>query len=229
MPQATSISKPRFHGKLSRTMLSLIIPIVLIPTLIVGSIAYFGVRDLLKSQSFAQLSTIERNLENQINSWLGEKHVLLHNVARDSEFSSSIEKFLTLEKEDPEFSSTGEAILAELNQANEQRLTPVFDFFVIIDPYGEILAAPISNWVGEVINDEQFFASLSEGTAQSKITFRLHPFQASDTIIITALPILDENASLSGAIVAITRDEDLREFLQTSKIYPGFTSAPIFY
>ncbi len=221
MPQATPTSKPRFRGKLSRTMLLLIIPITLVPILIVGSIAYFGARDLLKERSFAQLSTIEKSIESQINSWIGEKHVFLYNTAKESEFSDAIDEFLSLEKEDPGFSTTGETILSELDQANAQRLQPVFDYFVVVDQEGEILAAPLADWIGDTVNDEDFFTSLSKGSAQSKITFRLHPFQASDTIILTAVPILDENASLAGAILAITRDDDLREFLRLAQIFPA--------
>ena len=77
MSLATPTSKPKFSGKLSRTMLLLIIPIALMPVLIVGSIAYAGAKDLLKNQSYTQLATIERNTEAQINSWIAEKHILL--------------------------------------------------------------------------------------------------------------------------------------------------------
>ena len=220
MPQVAPISKPEFRGKLSRTMLLFIIPIILLPILVVGGIAYFGARDLLQERNFAQLSTIESAIEKQITSWIEGKHVFLYNITKENEFSDSILKFLSMEKNDSEFISTGEAILSELNKANAQGFEPVFDYFVIVDQQGEILAAPLANWIGETVDAKEFFNNLTN-SVQSQIIFRLHPFQASDTVVLTAAPILSENASTQGFVVAITRDDDLREFLRLAQIYPS--------
>ncbi|MEA3349116.1 MAG: GAF domain-containing protein, partial [Chloroflexota bacterium] len=220
MSQAIPASTRQFRGKLARTTLPTLF-LTLVSIVIVGSVAYFGAKDLLKKQSFAQLVTIEKNLESQIDTWIGERHILLYHTVNESQLSSTIEHFISLDEQDPTFDSVGEEILTGLDLANSQRPQPPFNYFAIVDKDGEILTASFSDWVGETIEAEPFFTSLSTKTVQSEIAYRLHPFEASDIIIITAVPIFAENTSYSGAVVAITRENDLRTFLQTAQIYPA--------
>ncbi|MEA2007855.1 MAG: cache domain-containing protein [Chloroflexota bacterium] len=221
MSLATPTSKPKFNGKLSHAMLLLIIPIALVPIIIVGSIAYFGAKDLLQKQSYAQLATIERNAESQIDSWIAEKHIFLHNTVRTNQLSSYIQELFTLEAQGAEYTTTGEKILTELNQANNQSSQSNFNHFVVVNQTGEILTSSIADWVGETIEDKQFFTSLNTEAIRSKIVYRLDPFAASEVVILTAAPIFAEDTSYLGAVIAVTRGDELRLFLQTAQIYPS--------
>ncbi|OQY36315.1 MAG: hypothetical protein B6243_03495 [Anaerolineaceae bacterium 4572_5.2] len=214
MSLAAPTPSPKFNGKLSRTMLFLIIPIVLVPIIIVGSIAYIEAKDLLEKQNYAQLSTIEQNAKSQINSWIAEKHIILYKVVRTEQFSSSIQKLFSLDTQSAEYNAAEEKITTELVETG-------LSHFVIVNQTGEILTASTSNWVGETINDEQFFSSLDTEAIRSKIVYRLDPFAASDVVILTAAPIFSEDASYLGAVIAITHGDELRPFLQTAQIYPS--------
>lgn len=219
MSQATPDSTPQFKGKLSRTMLLLIIPIALLPIIIIGSIAYIGAQDLLESQSYDQLSTIEKNAENQINSWISEKHIFLHNLVRNDQFSSSIKNLFSLHSQNAEYDSVGEEIVTKLTEENDQNSQVNFNYFVVVDQTGEIIASSIADWVGETIEDEQFFSSLTTKATRSKIVYRLNPF-SDNVIVLSAEAIRDEDNTYLGSVIGVTRGDSLRVFLQTAEIYP---------
>jgi GAF domain-containing protein/HAMP domain-containing protein len=219
MAQASSSSEPKFRRKLSRTFVLTIIPLALLPILIVGSIAYFGARNIIRDQSYAQLSAIETNLENQINSWISEKHIFLYNTTQESALASSINRFFTLDPGDPNFEETGNTLISNLTQANSQRREALFNYFLLVNPNGTILASSIDEWEGEQVQHAGLFESLTGTSVQSLVAYRLAPVQASDIIILTAVPVRSEDNTLLGAVLAVSREDELRPFLQTAEIY----------
>jgi len=185
MSQAIPAATPKFRGKLARTMLTVLIPISLLPLLLMGGMAYARSRQILISQIGSTLVSIEKQQQTKIALWIEARKERINEFYLDP---TIIEAFQTVNrlnnKEDPRFLEARELILINLEEINATE--DLIHQFFVLSADGEILVASNRRFEGASLGDTAYFEQLSTEHAFLAV-YKPEPIYNS-LAIITARP-----------------------------------------
>ncbi len=160
MSQAIPASTPEFRGKLARTMLSVLIPIALVPLLIMGGIVYARSRQILTNQIESTLISIEEQQQAKIDLWVEAREERINEFYIDPLTVDAFEVVSQQRnREDLDYLVARELILLNLERINSN--TELIHQFFILSPDGEILVASNRQFEGTSLADTSYFKNLS--------------------------------------------------------------------
>jgi len=182
MTEAIPASTPKFRGKLARTMLTVLIPIAIVPLLLMGGLAYVRSRQILISQIESTLIAIEQQQQSSLDLWI---------QARDEKISGYyfypdvVEAFQTVDQlrnvESPQFGDARDLILTTLERINDPE--DLIHQFFVVSPDGEILVSSNQRHEGTNIIDTPYFEQLSTDHERLAI-FNPEPIYNSLAVIL---------------------------------------------
>jgi len=185
MSQAIPASTPKFRGKLARTMLTVLIPIALVPLLLMGGMAYARSRQILIDQIESTLVSIEEQQQSKIDVWIEARKERINEFYFDP---TVVEAFQTVnqlsDSENPRFVEARELILTNLEEINATE--DLIHQFFILSSDGEILVASNRRYEGTSLAEVSYFEQLSTEHAFLAV-YKPDPIYNS-LAIITARP-----------------------------------------
>ena len=185
MSQAIPAATQKFRGKLARTMLTVLIPIALVPLLLMGGIAYARSRQILVNQIESTLVSIEVQQQSKIDAWIEARKERINEFYFDP---TVVEAFQTVNQlsnsENPRYVEARELILANLEEINAT--DDLIHQFFVLSSDGEILVASNRRYEGTSLADAAYFEQLSTEHAFLAV-YKPEPIYNS-LAIITARP-----------------------------------------
>jgi len=160
MSQAIPASTPKFRGKLARTMLTILIPISLVPLLVMGGLAYARSRQILINQIESTLVSIEAQQQLKIDSWIEARKERINEYYFDP---TIVEAFQTVKRisnnENPRFIEARDIILTNLEEINATE--DLIHQFFVLSPEGEILVFTNQRHQGTPLGESNYFEKIS--------------------------------------------------------------------
>ena len=157
IPSEVVTAKPRFRGSLVWTFLVFLIPLILIPTITMGSILYSRSRALLLDQINSQLTNLADQEVTAFHDWIGTKEIWLSDIVLEPAFVIDAADLVEQTTRAGHNSRIGDQVLAQLGEVETSIGIPIFDQFLIIDINGNVLASTAEGWVGMNISDQDYF------------------------------------------------------------------------
>ncbi len=133
----------RFRGRLGRRMLVLLLPLIIVPVLLMGYVAYQRAQTLLLKQAEEQIDTLEDSLRSTFETWLLVKSVRLDRALRRVEARQALGYLLTHPRFSPAFADSRRRLLDALATINATETSPVFNaYYLIIDDQVVVASRP---------------------------------------------------------------------------------------
>jgi len=185
MSQAIPAATPKFRGKLARTMLTILIPLTLVPLLVMGGLAYARSRQILVNQIESTLLSIKAQQQQKINTWIEARRERINEYYVDP---TMVEAFQTVSlisnNQNARFKEAREIILNNLEQINATE--DLIHQFFVLSPEGEILVSTNQRYQGTSVGESNYFEPISNEHAFLAV-YRPEPIYNS-LAIITARP-----------------------------------------
>jgi GAF domain-containing protein/HAMP domain-containing protein len=207
-------------------MISLLLPITIIPTLLMGITVYFRARNLMLQQVSTQMDTFLSEATNQLDSWMLDKTLALDSLTRNSDFIESLENYTSLDQNSPSRQDSRNETIAIIRQSNTPGEVVLFNHFMLIAPSGEIIISTNRSWEGEFISDQAYFHSqINTNTKASflevKPSLIFHPETSPEYEIthIMSEPVLGEKGNLLGYIAGISDGRAVQGILEANSSF----------
>ncbi|MBC8503393.1 MAG: GAF domain-containing protein [Anaerolineales bacterium] len=185
MSQAIPAAIPKFRGKLARTMLTILIPIALVPLMTMGGLAYARSRQILINQIESTLISIESQQQQKIETWIETRQERINYYYVDP---TMVDAFQTVSiisnNQNSRFIEARDVILTNLEEINANE--DIIHQFFVLSPEGEILVSTNQQYQGISVGESAFFEQLSTEHANLAV-FKPEPIHNS-LAIITARP-----------------------------------------
>jgi GAF domain-containing protein/HAMP domain-containing protein len=149
----------RFRGRLRRSMLTIFLPITLLPVLVLGIAAYLRVYNMLESQVQTQLDGSIRSLSQDINIWVRTKENRLNQAVQRQTFKDN----LTLALSDPStpgYDLARQLIIDDLNLNNASGGITYFSDYIVLNFSGDVLLTTNPLWEGKNFGNTDHFKRL---------------------------------------------------------------------
>jgi len=214
--------KNQFKGHLSRRIISVLIPLILIPSLLFGAGAFYYVVNIVRNQSHNFMTILTDSQSERIKSEINQWQIQLTQVASDPNIISNIHLLESnTNKASSSYLKTKSLLINSIKKANFPKA--IFNQFILVNPDGEIMAATIPNWEGEKISQYDL-KHLVKNNISSTIGFAPEPLYAKRNkiekfVITTSYPIKDSKGTLIATILAISEKPLVLELARKASIF----------
>jgi transcriptional regulator with GAF, ATPase, and Fis domain/uncharacterized protein YjeT (DUF2065 family) len=212
MQMVDSAPTRQFRGRLARTMLIILSLISLLPLILMGSMAYFRARGLLREQIFNLLSTVSTAQAQRISAEIDNGRLLLSRTLRDAGISVSLTHALQMsDRKSPEFSGARQLILDGFQSVNYPK--PFFNQFMVVKPDGLIHISSKRDWEGRRLAETPVTTKLF-GEQVSLASNTLQPVYPETFVIASSIPLVDEQGHTIATILGISEPVYIRDILE---------------
>jgi len=206
--------------KLSTKLTFLIIALTLVPSIVLGNLAYVNGRQIITRQTNEHLTSISTLKESEFNRWINDNKRTLRVLAQRpliKEFTA-VQTRSGITSQDPDFQNAQSAILADhLIPALKEK--GGFLDFAIMGLDGQILTATDRELEGKIRSGLDYFKEGLEGTYVDGVIFNLSEGQYN---MHFSTPIMDDTGSTIAVLVGHANLEDME--LIINKKSGGVTS-----
>lgn len=185
-PQARSKPSRPFHGRLANRMLLILLPVLLLPVLLMGSIAYFRSYTILRGQITQQLTSNVEAKTRQIEERIETKRKFLTQLAAQNTFTTPLNEFLTSTPENSKYLFLRADLLLTFQSKTLAESKPSFDQLLIADLNGKILAATNKEWEGMNLSGSQMESLL--GTEKTLAVYNSIPLYINRFLVLCSVP-----------------------------------------
>ncbi|MBN2043663.1 MAG: GAF domain-containing protein [Anaerolineales bacterium] len=204
-------------------MISLLLPVTIIPTLLMGITVYFRARNLMLQQVSTQMDTFLIESTNQLDSWILDKTLAFDSLLRNEEFITSVESYTLLGEDSPSRQNLRNDTIAIIRQVNTPGETSLFNNLFLVSPSGEILLSTNRSWEGARINDQPYFqtkinTSVKASFLEVKPSLIYDPDSAPEYEIIhvMSVPVTGKNGSMLGYLAGISDGRAVQTILEAN-------------
>ena len=160
MSQAIPAATPKFRGKLARTMLTILIPLSLVPLLVIGGLAFARSRQILVNQIESTLLSIEAQLQQKIDTWIEARRERINEYYFDPTMVDAFQTVRIISNDQNErFKEAREIILNNLEEINATE--DLIHQFLVLSPDGEILVSTNQRYQGTSVGESYYFDPIS--------------------------------------------------------------------
>lgn len=212
----------RLRSRLVVNLLVWLVPLVLIPVIIMGVIAFSQSRDLLLRQVTTQIRLYENKQASNLQEWVLAKLARFDNLNRNNDFRNAAVLMVESDAGSETFADSSIVMLNILDELSAEGFI-YFNHFLFTDQNGDVLATSLGKWENFTLNESQLF---SEQIADMNLhTFVAHspyplyaeedgtPIAGAEAYTITAMPYFDESETLLGYLIGISDPFELEEVL----------------
>ena len=198
-------------------MLTILIPLTLVPLLVMGGLAYARSRQILVNQIESTLLSIKAQQQQKINTWIEARRERINEYYVDP---TMVEAFQTVSlisnNQNARFKEAREIILNNLEQINATE--DLIHQFFVLSPEGEILVSTNQRYQGTSVGESNYFEPISNEHAFLAV-YRPEPIYNS-LAIITARPyytIDGEHLVTIWGLTGLSRFESLFKDISNSR------------
>jgi transcriptional regulator with GAF, ATPase, and Fis domain len=211
MQMVDSAPTRQFRGRLARTMLMILSLVSLLPLILMGSMAYYRARSLLREQIFNLLSAVSTTQAQRISSEIATGRLMLSRTLHDAGISVSLTNALQMsDRRSPEFSGARQTILDGFQSVNYPK--PFFNQFMVVKPDGLIHISTKRDWEGRRLADMPVTQKLFS-EQRSIASNSLQPIYPETFVIASSIPLVDENGDAIAIILGISEPAYIRDIL----------------
>jgi HAMP domain-containing protein len=226
MPGGNAPANQRFHGRLARNTLAILLLLTLLPLLALGSATYLRTRGLLRDQIFSLLATVSQVQGDRISREVATGRQLLARAMADADVNQAMHMALEIDdRSSPEYLAARNQFFDQLKIVNQPK--PYFSQFLVVNTAGEIQIATNRDWEGLKPTTLSRAASGNK-QAESRIVYGLNPLYDQSLLILTSIPYLSPSGEALATIVGISEPNVIRDlmdravfFTQNSYIVPS--------
>lgn len=215
----------RFRPGLAGNMMAILLPVTLIPTLLMGLVVYNRARTLLLQQVSERMDVFLSEAVNQLDSWLLDKSLALESLPRNPDFIESLENYLGVSPEDPQYQNIRNQTLAFPRAVNPPGLDPLFNHFMVLDETGEIVLSTNRAWEGFDLSPQAFFDNkIASGEyvdflLVNPVFYNRESYPEFEISVISAIPIANNQGSPIGYLVGISNGRALQTVIEANKSF----------
>lgn len=217
----------RFHGRLARNILLLLLPLTIVPLIIMGGGAYLRTRNLLYAQATNQLATIHRETASLIDEWIAKKHTGLERVARQQQFVDSYLQLQGGAANTQGHLTARQTIIDMLLDLNPSPAEFLFDQFLLLDGDGDVVLATTTSWEQSNLTLYPSFAQLlARNETASFAAYTLQPLYTDAFVIATIHPFLfDNSGNPLGTIIGFSESRATLQVIEArASLLPGINT-----
>lgn len=215
------------RGSLGRQMALILLPLVLIPLLVMGAVAYYRARAILQEQVRGQMSSATETQIQLLDEWKTAREQRLVLASEGAGLRDGVAELLRLQESNNSFALTRDAIRTQLSELRTQAGENLFsDVLVIRASDGHVVASTNQGWEGQDLPA----LTLAAFPATSILTLPVYndPFLSpGDLAILTSAPLRTSVSAAPGAFVVGVNTglrlgqlmEQLQVFWEQSGVY----------
>ncbi|HNN14739.1 MAG TPA: GAF domain-containing protein, partial [Anaerolineales bacterium] len=177
----------------------------LIPLALMAGSAYLRTRTLLHEQAAAQSANLLVNQLKIIDRDIKQKEEFLQKRVSNTDLAVLIELSLHANPQSSEFREIRQQFIA-----NFQEDAQAFDQIMLVDIKGNVRVASLAEWQGQIINLDTLPTTGSYSIALNGLA----PFYENEFILVTSIPYETSRGSVLGAVIGITRGNNLQQLVQ---------------
>jgi PAS domain S-box-containing protein len=210
----------RFHGKLARNFILLMLLMSLLPLLLVGAAAYYRSRQLVRNQAAAQLEVIIGTHAIELERIAAYNTTLIDRMKTDDGLKSAIETLLS----DPEKLHKRTLVNWQLNRYCRISDTENgFHTLALFLPDQTLITATDNAWLSSNYSNNSVVQTML-ASGQSIAIYNPEPFYADQLVIFSSftIPVANGDAIIIGSIVSDIPSQGLirsRSFFQNSRAF----------
>ena len=198
-PRFTSFEQ---QSSLSRKLVVVLLPLVLIPMIVMGAAAYVQARNIMQEQLREKLATRVSDKIFDISDWVSDHEEYLDSSTQEAILPDSVSLLINLQKTDALYRMRKSVINGLLD--NIQLSRDAFDEYLIIrTSSGEILASTQSAWEGETIEPDMM-RDIILGTTNTYVVYE-HPLffisEEENFAILSYSKIMTDEIGINEAIL----------------------------
>ncbi len=148
----STLAETTFRGRLAHRILLILLPLILLPVVIMGYIAYRHAQTLLQAQATHQIQSAVRASLKDLDEWLTIKEIRLDRVLRQATTREALQQCRNRADAgfaDPQYVAARSQLLAAFEGLNTTETYPLFNDFFVLDLQGRVLVSSRANAQGE--------------------------------------------------------------------------------
>jgi transcriptional regulator with GAF, ATPase, and Fis domain len=218
MTAASSVTSPRFHGRIAQTLFWVLLFVSLVPLLLMAGIAYLRARSLLHDQIFSQLAAVVQAQGQRLESEASTGQLLLSNAFYEKDVASTVEKILVEEdRNNPGFISERNFIFDSLQTVNQP--SPFFNQFLVVRPDGIIQIATHREWEGQKL-PSNLQNAWQAGKAVSMAANELQPFYEPESLtLVTIIPYHNREGATTATLIGFAESAIIQDMVKNAAFY----------
>ncbi len=169
----SSPPEPSFRGRLARRILFIVLPLILLPVLLMGFVAYRRAQSLLQIQATQQLRGLVEIQMQDLDAWLRIKQIRLDRALRRPTTAQALERLSQTPPTAPQFPAVRQALLQELHRINRTESLPLFTQFAVVDAAGKVLVSDRQALEGQPVADTPWWSELRARLQEDQIAVHL--------------------------------------------------------
>jgi transcriptional regulator with GAF, ATPase, and Fis domain len=218
MTAASSVTSPKFHGRIAQTLFWILLFVSLVPLLSMAGIAYLRARSLLHDQIFSQLSAVAQAQGQRLESDAATGQLLLSNALYEKDVASTLEKILVeADRNSQNFISERNFIFDSLQSVNQP--SPYYNQFMVVRPDGIIQIATHREWEGQKL-PASLQASLQAGKTLTIAANDLQPLYDPQTLtLVSIVPYTNPDGVTTATLIGFAESAIIQEMVKNAAFY----------
>lgn len=209
-PISTKSPPPQFRGRMSRTVLLIFLPLLLIPFLLMGGLTYYRVYMFLQSQMISLLSSAVEAQSNELIQQVSNNEKFLEELTRHPDFAPHLKTILQKEVDEGSFADARKAMLNKYEEELTKQSVRSFEQVLVVLPDNTILLASNERLEGYNLKGVELEEMI--GVQKSKAFINTTPLYRSRYIIYTAYPIRNSQDQVIATVIG-AHDPNARQKL----------------
>jgi HAMP domain-containing protein len=184
---------------LGRKFMTVLLPLVLIPMIVMGAAAYIQARNIVQDRLKDELTGRVQDQLFDITDWVSDREEQLKSDVEANYIQHSVSELLDQKEGELLFIQWQNAVSDLLENKRETAIVPFDDYFIVRTSNGEILASTQDEWEGEII-DPEIMGDIILGENNTYVVYDHPLFRISETenfAILTHAPIITDESGLS--------------------------------
>jgi transcriptional regulator with GAF, ATPase, and Fis domain len=218
MTAASSVTSPKFHGRIAQTLFWILLFVSLVPLLSMEGIAYLRARSLLHDQIFGQLSAVVQAQGQRLESDAATGQLLLSNALYEKSVASSVEQILgEADRNSQSFITERNFIFNSLQSVNQP--SPHYNQFAIIRPDGIVQIATHREWEGQKL-PQSLQASWQTGKAITIADNDLQPLYDPQTLtLVSIIPYRNQDGATIATLIGFAESAIIQDMVKNAAFY----------
>ncbi len=199
-PRFTSFEQ---QSSLSRKLIVVLMPLVLIPMIVMGAAAYIQARNIMQEQFEDKLATRVSDKLVDLSDWISDREEYLDLIAQEGFLPNSIALLINTQKSDPLYVGRKNIVSGLLENYRSSAAIAFDDYLVIRTSNGEILASTQAAWEGESI-DADIMRDIVLGTTNTYPVYDhplFHISEEENFAVLTHTSITTDASGFNEAIL----------------------------
>ncbi len=213
----------RFRKSLVWNVLAWLLPLTLIPTIVMGVVAYQQARNLLLDQITSQLITLNAEEADTLTAWVQSKQIRMDGAVSSDEFTSATFTLVNAPPNATAALQAGKTAIDLLKEINPTVTAAIFNHFFIIDTEGTIRASSKLDWKEIQLGDKAYFndhirnaSRITFLTTDSAPLFISQDEIANEIMMVTSLAIRNDQGEIIGYAIGLSTTFAVQRILETN-------------